>query len=256
MWITPEPSTTSVVFRPPPSIGVRCWGCRGAGMFRRPTTEWGKRLMLNDDLDGQRGAWHHPQVRYDRHAIRRRQFALRRRERCKRTMIRLCCMSVAVMFAAMMNWALLRVPSASAGEEVFAAVTLCTGRQAACRAVWLWPVGQPAVIADFDPPDRPWLSGHRGVDLQASDGDELYAPADGIISFAGSVGGKSVVSVNTVTLCRRSSRRIPRRCRNSRETRRRHRRSGRGIRPLRRPMPPLGSQEGPTAKRGDGDDIS
>lgn len=86
--------------------------------------------------------------------------------------------------------------SASAGEEVFAAVTLCAGRQAACRAVWLWPVGQPAVIADFDPPDRPWLSGHRGVDLQASDGDELYAPADGIISFAGSVGGKSVVSVN------------------------------------------------------------
>lgn len=152
--------------------------------------------MLNDDLDGQRGAWHHPRVRYDRHAIRRRQFALRRRERCKRTMIRLCCMSVAVMFAAMMNWALLRVPSASAGEEVFAAVTLCTGRQAACRAVWLWPVDQPAVIADFDPPDRPWLSGHRGVDLQASDGDELYAPADGIISFAGSVGGKSVVSVN------------------------------------------------------------
>ena len=196
MWITPEPSTTSVVFRPPPCIGVRCWGCRGAGTFRRPTTEWGGRLMLNDDLDGQRGAWHHPQVRYDRHAIRRRQFALRRRERCKRTMIRLCCMSVAVMFAAMMNWALLRVPSASAGEEVFAAVTLCAGRQAACRAVWLWPVGQPAVIADFDPPDRPWLSGHRGVDLQASDGDELYAPADGIISFAGSVGGKSVVSVN------------------------------------------------------------
>ena len=196
MWITPEPSTTSVVFRPPPCIGVRCWGCWGAGTFRRPTTEWGKRLMLNDDLDGQRRAWHHPQVRYDRHAIRRRQFALHRRERCKRTMIRLCCMSVAVMFAAMMNWALLRVPSASAGEEVFAAVTLCAGRQAACRAVWLWPVGQPAVIADFDPPDRPWLSGHRGVDLQASDGDELYAPADGIISFAGSVGGKSVVSVN------------------------------------------------------------
>ncbi len=142
--------------------------------------------MLNDDLDGQRGAWHHPQVRYDRHAIRRRQFALRRRGSvANRTMIRLCCMSVAVMFAAMMNWALLRVPSASAGEEVFTAVTLCAGRQAACRAVWLWPVGQPAVIADFDPPDRPWLSGHRGVDLQASDGDELYAPADGIISFAG-----------------------------------------------------------------------
>ena len=117
MWITPEPSTTSVVFRPPPCIGVRCWGCRGAGTFRRPTTEWGERLMLNDDLDGQRGAWHHPQVRYDRHAIRRRQFALRRRERCKRTMIRLCCMSVAVMFAAMMNWALLRVPPHPPGKR-------------------------------------------------------------------------------------------------------------------------------------------
>ena len=181
-----------------PSAVHRCamLGMPGRGDVPATDDGMGERLMLNDDLDGQRGAWHHPQVRYDRHAIRRRQFALRRRERCKRTMIRLCCMSVAVMFAAMMNWALLRVPSASAGEEVFTAVTLCAGRQAACRTVWLWPVGQPAVIADFDPPDRPWLSGHRGVDLQASDGDELYAPADGIISFAGSVGGKSVVSVN------------------------------------------------------------
>ena len=122
-----------------PSAVHRCamLGMPGRGDVPATDDGMGERLMLNDDLDGQRGAWHHPQVRYDRHAIRRRQFALRRRERCKRTMIRLCCMSVAVMFAAMMNWALLRVPSASAGEEVFAAVTLCAGRQAACRAVWL-----------------------------------------------------------------------------------------------------------------------
>lgn len=56
-------------------------------------------------------------------------------------------------------------------------------------------VGQPAVIADFDPPDghgfpgiAVWICRHPTA--------MVYAPADGIISFAGSVGGKSVVSVN------------------------------------------------------------
>jgi hypothetical protein len=91
-----------------PSAVHRCamLGMPGRGDVPATDDGMGERLMLNDDLDGQRGAWHHPQVRYDRHAIRRRQFALRRRERCKRTMIRLCCMSVAVMFAAMMNCAI------------------------------------------------------------------------------------------------------------------------------------------------------
>ncbi|MFR9113888.1 MAG: M23 family metallopeptidase [Bifidobacterium bifidum] len=117
-------------------------------------------------------------------------------------------------------------------------------------------MGQPAVIADFDPPDRPWLSGHRGVDLQASDGDELYAPADGIISFAGSVGGKSVVSVNHGDLV------------STFEPAHTEGVAGTAVRrgdvigevgghpTIATADASIGGQEGSTAKRGDGDDIS
>ncbi|MGX9901778.1 hypothetical protein ACW0JT_21495 [Arthrobacter sp. SA17] len=37
------------------------------------------------------------------------------------------------------------------------------------RGNWSWPLSpEPAVLRGFDPPDKPWLSGHRGVDLKAA----------------------------------------------------------------------------------------
>ncbi len=37
------------------------------------------------------------------------------------------------------------------------------------RAAWEWPLSpKPAVLRAFDPPDKPWMSGHRGVDLEAT----------------------------------------------------------------------------------------
>ncbi len=56
------------------------------------------------------------------------------------------------------------------------------------------PVDGP-VIRGFDPPDQPWLAGHRGVDLRAAVGTAVHAAADGRIGFAGEVGGKPVVTV-------------------------------------------------------------
>ncbi|BAS13167.1 hypothetical protein AHiyo8_14700 [Arthrobacter sp. Hiyo8] len=46
------------------------------------------------------------------------------------------------------------------------------------RPDWAWPLSpKPAVLRGFDPPDKPWLSGHRGVDLQAvDDGVTVAAP--------------------------------------------------------------------------------
>ncbi len=49
------------------------------------------------------------------------------------------------------------------------------------------------VVARFDRPRRPWLPGHRGVDLVAVTDDVVVAPAPGVITFAGQVGGKPVV---------------------------------------------------------------
>ena len=72
----------------------------------------------------------------------------------------------------------------------------------ACRKGWLWPLeplpgekAVPQVTRPFDPPDRPWLSGHRGIDLAVQQGRRIRAPADGVIAFAGSVAGKDVVSI-------------------------------------------------------------
>lgn len=59
-----------------------------------------------------------------------------------------------------------------------------------------WPLdGQPAVVRPFDPPPRPWLPGHRGVDLAAASGDPVRAAGGGVVRFAGTVAGRGVVSV-------------------------------------------------------------
>lgn len=61
---------------------------------------------------------------------------------------------------------------------------------------WGWPlVGKPLVVRAFDPPAQPWLAGHRGVDLAATQGSAVLAPASGVVTFAGVVVDRSVVTV-------------------------------------------------------------
>ncbi len=61
---------------------------------------------------------------------------------------------------------------------------------------WLWPLEpRPAVVRPFDPPDQPWASGHRGVDLRAEVGRAVRSPADGTVTFAGVLAGRGVVVV-------------------------------------------------------------
>jgi murein DD-endopeptidase MepM/ murein hydrolase activator NlpD len=60
---------------------------------------------------------------------------------------------------------------------------------------WVWPVTGP-VIAPFDPPDSPYGSGHRGIDIAAPLGTPVLAPAAGHVTFAGPVGGRLYVTVD------------------------------------------------------------
>jgi murein DD-endopeptidase MepM/ murein hydrolase activator NlpD len=53
-----------------------------------------------------------------------------------------------------------------------------------------------AVVRSFDPPDVPWGAGHRGVDLAASDGAVVVAPADGVVTFAEVLAGRPVLVVS------------------------------------------------------------
>lgn len=60
-----------------------------------------------------------------------------------------------------------------------------------------WPLNpQPEVTEPFDLPAQPWLPGHRGVDLAASDGQAVLSAGDGAVAFAGMVAGKPVVSID------------------------------------------------------------
>ncbi|MDR6507449.1 M23 family metallopeptidase [Arthrobacter oryzae] len=63
---------------------------------------------------------------------------------------------------------------------------------------WSWPLTpRPAVLRAFDPPDKPWMSGHRGVDLQAAfDGAQVTAPESGTVSFVGVVVDRPVITID------------------------------------------------------------
>ena len=58
------------------------------------------------------------------------------------------------------------------------------------------PLPPPLVVlTGFDPPDRPWGAGHRGVDLAGSVGTAVRAAGDGEVVYAGQLAGRGVVSV-------------------------------------------------------------
>ena len=66
---------------------------------------------------------------------------------------------------------------------------------ASAAGTWSWPVSGP-VIRAFDPPDSPFGSGHRGIDIAAPAGSDAVAPAAGVVVFAGPVGGRLFVTID------------------------------------------------------------
>jgi murein DD-endopeptidase MepM/ murein hydrolase activator NlpD len=60
-----------------------------------------------------------------------------------------------------------------------------------------WPLaGTPTVTRPFDPPPRPWLPGHRGVDLAGMPAQLVLAAGSGTVAFAGTIAGTGVVSID------------------------------------------------------------
>jgi murein DD-endopeptidase MepM/ murein hydrolase activator NlpD len=60
---------------------------------------------------------------------------------------------------------------------------------------WSWPVVGP-VIRGFDPPDTPFGSGHRGIDIAVALASPVRAPAAGVVTFAGPVGGRLFLTID------------------------------------------------------------
>lgn len=60
---------------------------------------------------------------------------------------------------------------------------------------WRVPVENPRLVRQFLQPSSDWSAGHRGVDYVVNDGDPVFAPHDGEISFVGKVVNRSVISI-------------------------------------------------------------
>ncbi len=67
--------------------------------------------------------------------------------------------------------------------------------RALAAGTWTWPVEGP-VLRAFDPPDSPYGAGHRGIDIAAPVGSVVVAPAAGVVSFAGPVGGRLFLTID------------------------------------------------------------
>ncbi len=60
---------------------------------------------------------------------------------------------------------------------------------------WRWPIVGP-VIRGFEQPSDPYSAGHRGIDIGAAFGAPVAAPAGGVVTFAGKVGGELFVTID------------------------------------------------------------
>ena len=60
---------------------------------------------------------------------------------------------------------------------------------------WDWPVRGPVIHA-FEPPETPFGSGHRGIDVAVPVGTAVVAPEAGVVAFSGPVGGQLFVTLD------------------------------------------------------------
>jgi murein DD-endopeptidase MepM/ murein hydrolase activator NlpD len=59
-----------------------------------------------------------------------------------------------------------------------------------------WPLTpRPEVVRGFELPAKPWLPGHRGVDLAGQPGQPVLAATPGTITYAGPLAGRGVITI-------------------------------------------------------------
>jgi murein DD-endopeptidase MepM/ murein hydrolase activator NlpD len=81
------------------------------------------------------------------------------------------------------------------GEAPHAAAADAAAPHAAAADAWRWPVNPHRVVRGYGAPATAYSAGHRGIDLDVEPGQQVFAPADGVVSFAGTVVDRPLVSV-------------------------------------------------------------
>ena len=77
-----------------------------------------------------------------------------------------------------------------------AALTVTSATSVPERGDWDWPVSPPnQVQRPFEAPPTPYAAGHRGIDITVPAGRPIFAAADGVVSFLGTVVDRPVLSI-------------------------------------------------------------
>ena len=61
---------------------------------------------------------------------------------------------------------------------------------------WEWPVRPVVLERGYVAPATRYGAGHRGIDLRLVTGDEVRAPAAGVVAFVGDVAGRGILTVD------------------------------------------------------------
>lgn len=84
-----------------------------------------------------------------------------------------------------------QIPHTASAHAVRLAVETTPGAR-----LWLSPLnGTLRISRPFSLPNGPYQAGHRGIDLPAVEGAIVHAPNKGVISFAGAVVDRPVMSI-------------------------------------------------------------
>lgn len=87
-------------------------------------------------------------------------------------------------------------PGSAAARVPRAVATATATSSETASAGWVWPVDPPwQIVRGFEAPPTPYAAGHRGIDVAATTGGDVYAPAAGVVSFAGTVVDRPVLSM-------------------------------------------------------------
>jgi murein DD-endopeptidase MepM/ murein hydrolase activator NlpD len=81
-----------------------------------------------------------------------------------------------------------------------ALLSACLTSPAQAASRWQWPVTPHTVVRAFTPPAKPWLPGHRGIDLSGHAGQTVHSAGSGFVTYASSLAGRGVVTVQHGTL--------------------------------------------------------
>jgi murein DD-endopeptidase MepM/ murein hydrolase activator NlpD len=68
---------------------------------------------------------------------------------------------------------------------------------AACdKSPWVWPISPAHITKPFEKPPQNWLPGHRGVDLAASEEQDILAPQDGVVKLVQKIANTPIVVID------------------------------------------------------------